>query len=77
MAAAISATRIDNIERKVNEHEAWIDGNGKPGAKERLALLEQGLRQINGRLSVVIAINTTVGVALLGMMIYLIQQHLK
>ena len=34
----------------ISEIKEWVNGNGKPGAKTRLALLEESLKEINDTL---------------------------
>ena len=50
MGAAVSATAFKTLADKVCEHDQWIDGNGQPGAKTRLALLEQQFEAIEKKL---------------------------
>lgn len=51
MGAVVSTKEFADLRKKVCEHEDWIDGNGKPGAKTRLALLENQFEKIEGKLN--------------------------
>ncbi len=46
MATVVAAAELRELRKKVDEHECWIDGNGNPGAKTRLALLERAIPDI-------------------------------
>lgn len=57
MASATLPLRVDALEKdhkcdqdKLNEIAEWMNGNGTPGAKTRLALLEDSIKRIEGRL---------------------------
>lgn len=41
---AIIAQRLENLEKKVDGHDTFIDGNGKPGAKVEIATMQAQLR---------------------------------
>jgi hypothetical protein len=43
--------RLPGIEKQVDDHSEWINGNGKVGAKTRLATLENGFQRIEGLLN--------------------------
>jgi len=44
-------SRLPTIEKHIEDVSEWMNGNGKPGAKTRLATLEKGLCQIENQLS--------------------------
>jgi len=44
-------TRLPAIEKQVEDHSEWINGNGKAGAKTRLATLENGFGRIENLLN--------------------------
>ena len=44
-------TRMQANEKQVADHDEWINGNGKEGAKTRLATLEKGLGRIEEQLN--------------------------
>lgn len=43
--------RLPAIEKDIEDHAQWINGNGKEGAKTRLATLEKGLSKIENQLN--------------------------
>ncbi len=77
MAAAITRTEFSALQSTVSEHDEWINGNGKKGAKSRLDSLEENMSGIKSKLNTLITVNIGVGMALLGMMLWLIEQHVK
>lgn len=50
MAAAMTTSQLTgevaHIKETVKQHDEWIEGNGKPGAKTRVTLLENGQKDI-------------------------------
>jgi hypothetical protein len=42
--------RIEALEGDTKQHDAWINGNGKPGAKTSLELLSQRLKTVEDKL---------------------------
>jgi hypothetical protein len=48
--ATITTAEFTEIKRKVCEHEVWIDGNGKEGAKTRLKRVEDSTDRIERKL---------------------------
>jgi len=50
MGAAVTAASFKELTTKVCAHDEWIDGNGQPGAKTRLALLEKQFEAIEKKL---------------------------
>ena len=58
--------RIPAIEKQVEDVGEWINGNGKPGAKVRLATLESGLCRIESQLNKLISLLTGLVITLLG-----------
>jgi len=38
--------RVETLEKTVSQHDEFIDGNGKPGAKERIGKLETNYADI-------------------------------
>lgn len=47
---AITIAEFDAVKAKVNEHELWIDGNGKEGAKTRLKTVERATESIEKKI---------------------------
>ena len=45
-AAINKGATLAQLQEKVCEHDRFIDGNGMPGAKVRIALLEDGVDRI-------------------------------
>ena len=44
------APRLAIVESKCDEMDKWINGNGQPGAKERLPKIEECQRSINEKM---------------------------
>ena len=66
MATATIAEHIKEIAACQDEHDRFINGNGKPGAKERLALLENNFEILNKKLDMIINLCTALFVTVLG-----------
>jgi len=58
--------RLPAIEKQVEDVDVWINGNGKPGAKVRLATLESGLCRIENQLNKLISLLTGLVITLVG-----------
>lgn len=58
--------RLPAIEKQVEDVGEWINGNGKPGAKVRLATLESGLCRIENQLNKLISLLTGLVITLVG-----------
>lgn len=43
---AVLNQHVEELKRQVDAHDLFIDGNGKPGAKERLGLIESSIMQM-------------------------------
>ncbi len=48
--ATVTAEQFATLKQKVCEHEIWIDGNGKEGAKTRLKTVEDATRAIEKKI---------------------------
>ena len=55
---SLLAAKVESLAQEVECHNEWINGNGKPGAKEvlgnlntRLASIEKSMDALNGRIT--------------------------
>lgn len=65
MAANVTVKEFTDLKSKVCEHELWIDGNGKRGAKSRLDLLEDKFQTIEGKLNWILGLMGSMFVGLI------------
>jgi VIT1/CCC1 family predicted Fe2+/Mn2+ transporter len=82
------SAQIESLSTEVSEHDKWINGNGVPGAKVTLALLNERWEQLDDTIKKIDKksdkiFNTmlsgliTIAGAFLGLLVYLIQMHIK
>jgi hypothetical protein len=66
MATASIAAQLKDIRACQDEHDEFINGNGKPGAKTRLALLEDHLGILEKKLDTIISLVAGLFIMVLG-----------
>lgn len=63
--AIILEGKITECAKVLQEHDEWLNGNGKPGAKTILALIQADMVRIQGRLNGIMAVGASLLVAVL------------
>ena len=61
----ILESKVDDCVKMLEQHEEWLNGNGKPGAKTTLALIQADLKIVKSQMKSFTALGGAILVAVL------------